>query len=200
MSISIEALRTALPKLGNGDRTFAQSLLDWADGGKTLSDKQSYWVGKLTERASQPPKQAAKIGDLSRLIAIFETAAKHLKHPAIVLGIEGIAKHIRLSVAGQKAKVPGSINVATAESFGEGTWFGRITREGEFQPSREPTPTSLIPALQRFACDPAGEAAKHGKLTGACCFCNRKLEDERSTAVGYGPICAGHYGLPWGAK
>ena len=33
-----------------------------------------------------------------------------------------------------------------------------------------------------------------------CCFCNRALEDERSTAVGYGPICAGHFGLAWGNR
>jgi hypothetical protein len=26
----------------------------------------------------------------------------------------------------------------------------------------------------------------------------RALSDDRSTAVGYGPICADHYGLPWG--
>ena len=26
------------------------------------------------------------------------------------------------------------------------------------------------------------------------------MKDERSTAVGYGAICADHYGLPWGSK
>ena len=26
----------------------------------------------------------------------------------------------------------------------------------------------------------------------------RALSDDRSTAVGYGPICADHFGLPWG--
>jgi len=28
----------------------------------------------------------------------------------------------------------------------------------------------------------------------------RGLDDERSVSVGYGPVCAGHYGLPWGEK
>jgi hypothetical protein len=29
-------------------------------------------------------------------------------------------------------------------------------------------------------------------------FCSKKLTDERSIEVGYGRICAGHNGLPWG--
>jgi len=34
--------------------------------------------------------------------------------------------------------------------------------------------------------------------TGNCCFCRRELTDKRSTEVGYGPICADHFSLPWG--
>lgn len=44
---------------------------------------------------------------------------------------------------------------------------------------------------------PAETAAAYGRLNGRCCFCNRGLADERSTAVGYGPVCAGRWGLPW---
>jgi hypothetical protein len=39
--------------------------------------------------------------------------------------------------------------------------------------------------------------------TGRCCFCNHKIgegEDNRSAAVGYGPECAKHFGVPWGVK
>lgn len=42
------------------------------------------------------------------------------------------------------------------------------------------------------------QAARFGKLYGICCFCSRTLTDERSIGVGYGPVCAEHYGLPWG--
>lgn len=44
----------------------------------------------------------------------------------------------------------------------------------------------------------AEEAARLGHLTGRCVFCSRKLTDDRSTEVGYGPICADREGLPWG--
>lgn len=44
----------------------------------------------------------------------------------------------------------------------------------------------------------AEDAAKFGHLTGQCVFCARRLTDERSIAVGYGPVCAEREGLPWG--
>lgn len=44
----------------------------------------------------------------------------------------------------------------------------------------------------------AEDAARFGQLTGQCVFCSRRLTDERSITVGYGPVCAEHNGLPWG--
>lgn len=45
----------------------------------------------------------------------------------------------------------------------------------------------------------AEDASKFGHVTGQCVFCARRLTDERSIAVGYGPVCAEHNALPWGA-
>jgi hypothetical protein len=44
----------------------------------------------------------------------------------------------------------------------------------------------------------AEQAAAFGRLTGQCVFCARELTDQRSIDVGYGPVCAGKNGLPWG--
>lgn len=44
----------------------------------------------------------------------------------------------------------------------------------------------------------AAEAAEWGHRTGACVFCARKLTDDRSLTVGYGPTCSKKAGLPWG--
>lgn len=46
----------------------------------------------------------------------------------------------------------------------------------------------------------AEEAARFGHLTGTCVYCQRRLTDERSIRVGYGPTCATNYGLPWGEQ
>lgn len=44
----------------------------------------------------------------------------------------------------------------------------------------------------------AEQASRFGLVTSRCVFCSKKLTDERSIEVGYGQICAGHNGLPWG--
>ena len=47
----------------------------------------------------------------------------------------------------------------------------------------------------------AAEAAAFGHQHENCVFCSRSLTDDkdgRSVQVGYGPICASKYGLPWG--
>lgn len=42
------------------------------------------------------------------------------------------------------------------------------------------------------------QAAAFGHLVGRCCFCSHAIDTPESTAVGYGPVCAGKYDLPWG--
>lgn len=44
----------------------------------------------------------------------------------------------------------------------------------------------------------ADEAAAFGYANARCVFCARTLSTAESTAVGYGPVCAANYGLPWG--
>ena len=51
--------------------------------------------------------------------------------------------------------------------------------------------------IDLFRQDPIGVMTAHGKKSGNCCFCGRDLTDHRSTAHGYGPICAKRYTLPW---
>ena len=43
-------------------------------------------------------------------------------------------------------------------------------------------------------------AAQHGHETGHCCFCNKKLDDEKSVTLGCGPVCAKNYGLSRSVK
>lgn len=152
--------------------------------------------------APRPAAPKVEIGSLDGILAVFNKAAQHLKYPAIVLLVDGIAGGVRVSRAGDRAKVPGSLNVTSGEKddseYGR-TWYGRVTLDGKYSASRDATP-AIAAALQAFAADPVRVATEYGRLTGNCCFCRKTLTDERSTAVGYGQTCAGHYGLPWGGK
>ena len=198
MTIAAEVLTASLANLGDSDRAFATSLLNSYKAGR-MSAKQAYWIevlaGRATKGAAPATPAPAAIGDMSGLYALFQKAARNLKRPAIV-AMSPVGE-IRLSVAGANARVPGSINVAEKGPYGEARYYGRIMQDGTFA-RRDGATDALVDYLVDFAANPAKMAAAHGHKTGACCFCNRPLTDARSTSVGYGPICAGHYGLPWG--
>jgi hypothetical protein len=204
-------LQAVIPQLPAKDVDFALSLVTKAKK-YGISEKQAYWIDRLTKQAKGELNQArpqVEIGSLTAVAALFAKAGEHLAHPKIMLRVsdgmtpEGVAKWkvVKLNVAGERAKVPGSINVASEGKYGEATWYGRITQDGKFSPSGKGQEfAGLVEALQALAKDPAGVAAEYGRWRGACCFCSRQLDDERSTEVGYGPTCAEHYGLPWGTK
>jgi hypothetical protein len=150
-------------------------------------------------RRSQPRAEAAQLNNagLSRIFAMFDTAKAQLKHPAIRLANEA-GQHLHLSLAGAASKNAGYVYVKANSGF-DAAYYGKISPEGKFFKVGS-CPATIEPLLQSFANDPEGIATKYGRLTGCCCFCGRKLTDERSTIVGYGPVCADKFGLDWGKK
>lgn len=45
----------------------------------------------------------------------------------------------------------------------------------------------------------AEQAKQFSRLAGRCCFCSHAIDTPESTLVGYGPVCAKKYDLPWGS-
>jgi hypothetical protein len=159
-----------------------------------LSARQWPWVHKLVVDAAKPAP-AGVDADFAGVIHLFDHAAEHLKYPGLALEVDGI--HIELKRAGSKSKAPGAVNITDGGRYGNNLWYGRIERDGTLTPSRQLT-DGIRALLLALAAAPAAVAAAYGRKTGNCCFCSRPLTDERSTAVGYGPICAEHWSLPWG--
>lgn len=149
-------------------------------------------------RRSQPKPQAAQLNQagLPRIFRMFDSAHAHLKRPAIRL-VDEQGHYLHLSLAGAASKNAGYIYVKGDR--GSDAYYGKISPEGRFFSVRE-CPATVEPHLLAFAQDPETHATKYGRLTGNCCFCGRKLTDERSTAMGYGPVCADHFGLDWGKR
>jgi hypothetical protein len=197
--MDIQALKDCLPKLSGKDFEFASSLISAHARWGGLTAKQTPWVGKLIARANGEDKpQAVRVGDLAPILELFNRATKRLKRPAIVLSTPETGT-LRVSIAGERSKFPGSLSVTGPGTFDDRAWFGRVAIDGTFVPGRDAAgkETVLAGVLSRFAAEPAQVAAEHGRLHGACCFCNLPLKDARSTAVGYGPTCAENYGMPW---
>jgi hypothetical protein len=188
-------------KLPAKDQEFALSLLSK----HSWSEKQHFWINKLAERAAgtaPAPTAAVEVGDFSGVIALFQVAKEHKAFPKISLRLDD-GRKIVLSLAGEKAKQPGTVNVTDGGKFGSNVWYGRVTPTGAWQVSKAidaGTERDLAGLLAVLANDPAGTAAEYGIATHHCCFCQKEITHPDSKAVGYGPDCAEHFGLPWGKK
>ncbi|HEU5395406.1 MAG TPA: DUF6011 domain-containing protein [Candidatus Methylomirabilis sp.] len=119
-----------------------------------------------------------------------------LKYPKIRLSGPG-GEPLVIGICGPQSRRPGTFRVTDGRPFGSSRYYGWIGLDGSWHPSMD-CPDWVAPALEAFGEDPAGAAAVHGKRTGHCSFCGLELTDARSVSVGYGPICAERYGLPWG--
>jgi hypothetical protein len=161
-----------------------------------LSQEQLFWLHKKALALNAPPavKKGIEVGEFTRIHAMFDRAKTHLKHPKIMLADhEG---HVfSLSLAPAEGKNPDCVYLKD----GNKQYLGKITRAGEYFPSRT-VPATVVSYLRKFSADPETIAAEYGKLHGVCCFCNRNLTDERSTDVGYGPVCSARFGLTWGSR
>lgn len=202
----VNELRINLANLGEQDQNFAKSLVNNSDKYNRLSPKQMFWVEKLRDRANgKTDTDASKVeilGDFQNIKKLFDTGIANgnfKRMPKITIGYTGANdtfQAIRLSVATSRAKVPGSVNVVGVAT---GNWYGRIVEDGGFQQSYKfPAPKKMIGLLKEFTENPAEVAARSGQISKSCSFCNKTLTDLRSREVGYGPICAGYYKLPWG--
>ena len=165
--------------------------LDWINRG--LSEVFD-WGSVLCE----PGEQAAveKV-DASKIRDAFDAAAEHLKYPKFVTAVDG---HIvKFKRSGDRSKNPGVVYIDNGAEWGSPArlYFGAIHRDGTFVPARS-CPETVRDLMLDLSVDFAVAAGQQGRELGSCCFCSRELSDERSTKVGYGPICADHYGLPWG--
>ena len=191
-------LKTALERAFRGyPSNFMESLAETFRDRGTWSDGQRPWAHKLANEVVEPkPEPEVSSETFPKLVEMLHIAAGHLKFPRIVVKFdEGT---IRLNIGGPKSKIPGALNVTSDGAYEDRTWYGRIYQDsGKFEASRN-CPEWVLAVLIEFNADPAGTASLQGQRYGNCCFCRLELTTNESLAVGYGPICADHYGLPWG--
>lgn len=162
------------------------------------AEKLCAW-GKPRASASAPRPAAALASGVKRVFDLFSRAkAAGLRFPKIRLEAADGQKVV-LSQAGERSKYTGEVMITDGGAFGSNKFFGRINADGALTNGREMSAPvrDLIDAL---AAKPEEVASIYGRRTGSCCFCGRHLEDGRSVAMGYGPICAEKFGLDWGAE
>jgi hypothetical protein len=189
----------AVAALAGTTNDFARDLVSATIRGR-LTVNQRPWLHKLAmDVVAPPPPPAPAVSGLMGIVSLFNHALAHLKRPKLTFDF-GSNRRLRIAMAGARSRYAGDFMVTDGGPFGSNRYFGRIARAtGDMIAGRD-MEEWVAEALDALNTDPAEFAAQYGHESGACCFCNLTLTDERSTAVGYGPVCATHYGLPWGAK
>lgn len=166
---------------------------------------------------AQPTDERETIPNAARLFEMFERANEMQRRQpnASQLSPRGVAVRFRLNsterglrfeLAGRSSRYAGQLLALSQERgrAGRRAMYGVLMRDGTYNARVGATEIEreihreVLHVLRVFADAPAATAAREGRQTGNCCFCGRGLTDSRSVTVGYGPICADYYGLPWG--
>lgn len=190
--VEAAAFLRSLPTPG----TFATDLL----AKPSLSPLQVAWIHKLAtdarNRAARPAAPAANLPSMTELVRMLDRAAAAGKRwPRIV--VQDVAgRTVAFARTGTMSREPGSVSITDGRAWGQSVYYGSIGRDGVVRPSRRYDEVATI--VERVAAEPIRFLAQNGVATGQCCFCARPLSTRESRSVGYGPICAEKFGLPWG--
>ncbi len=160
---------------------------------------QQQWADDILHRAEAagvtvetvPPM---KIGDgFARVVALLNVAGSRLVLPTITL-LDDADQLVAITLIVDKGETV--VRRPIKAGSRRGHTLARINKAGEYRETNEMT-VAAADLLEKLGNDVTGTALQNARKTGLCCFCNRKLEDERSTRHGYGPICAKTFQLPW---
>lgn len=176
--------------LGEKDQEFANSLMSQFVPTGTLSVKQWDWVFKLRDKV----KMAEPVyGNFNAINVMFRLAGEHLKAPKVRL-LSKENTFVQLTFHPDTKVI--DIHRDGWQGHGRRKFIGTISNDMIVPHNASLLTDDVRMVIQELSLDPVGTArAMAGKL-GACMYCAKRLSDARSKELGYGPICAKHYGLP----
>jgi hypothetical protein len=133
-----------------------------------------------------------------KIVDMMQTAHEAGRSVPSIVFETSTAGRVKFYRQTERSKNPGAISMNDGGPKGADVWFGSINLDGSFRPTRACSP-AVREVIAAFSEDPGGYAAAYGKGSARCCFCSTEITTAESKAVGYGPVCAENYGLPWGA-
>lgn len=140
-------------------------------------------------REAEVAKTSPKLNLTPVLLFLKAAITRGLKSPKLrVLALDNKSE-LKMSLT-KGGIAPGSIAVTI-----NGEFVGCIRPDGMLT-ARLVKDEALQQHLLRVAENPIQYAKQYAALTCNCSFCGKRLEDDGSVEVGYGPVCAKHWGLP----
>lgn len=214
-----EKLARAMPYVPLGSQNFARSLVQNHETYGGWTPKQLDHAELLLERAREEYRAAQhakrqdaepgayeeeqeahpRVSDegMRGLKRLFDAAkAAELKKPALLVRV-GKAFGLKLVPAREGP----DFVMFNRDVEGPPGFVGGLKATGALDVRRQYAEhvSAIAIALDDLGSNPEQAAKRYGRETGVCCFCARELTDKRSVKVGYGPICAAKWNLPWGA-
>jgi len=105
---------------------------------------------------------------------------------------------VGFKIAGKASKFKGQVMITSGGAYGQSHYYGRI-EDGVYHPAPKAS-TEIQAFVVEFAKDPTKMGTAYGLSTMHCCFCAKAIDTVDSKAMGYGPVCASKFDLPWGKK
>lgn len=195
MTLTENEILDSLRALGQKNE-FAASLVKQHH--KPWSFKQRFWAEKLASeyitKQNVPIVNTIPIPDanLSNIVEMFSHAE--------MSGLKRLRVKFRLPNGSEVQIGKSKLGGLYVYRYGRGN-YGNVATNGDLTCNKRYTSDDsnvILEHLKEFNQNPAEFASRTGRLMGSCCFCALTLTDERSLSVGYGPICAKHWKLPWG--
>src|SRR5882672_1503605 len=202
-------IKKIIDELPNDHRSkdFYISLHDWyADKGFWTIKQEKYIdeANNLYKKTSaeihnetqiEKPPVSELFFDAKKIRQLFDTAATRIKYPSIHFWRD--IGEIQFYLCGSQSRTPGFIRITNSQKYPNQEIYAEINQAGKGL-FRKDTSANFKKEILRIIDDPIGESQLRGKKSGFCCYCGHVIETKESMAVGYGPICAANYGLPWG--
>ena len=146
-------------------------------------------------RANDEMNKATAL-DGKLLLQHFYKATAHLKYPKIRIPT-AVGVRVVVYLCGERSRNVGGLQIALdVDADLRTTYLGAITPAGVVQ--LKPAARDYQDLVNNLLLNPVDYLATVGKKTSCCCFCGKLLSTAESLTAGYGPICADHFGLPWG--
>lgn len=184
---------------------FYESLCDWYDTHGFWSTKQEFYVDKaIATHSKHSPESYAEtkiekpselVFDAKKIGQLFTFAASKIKYPSIHFWRD--IGEIQFYLCGSLSKTPGIIRVTNAQKYPNQEIYAEISKDGKGI-FRKDTSANFKKEILTICAEPIQESQIRGIKSGFCCYCGKGIQTKESLAVGYGPICAANFNLPWG--
>lgn len=154
--------------------------------GSKFSDAQLFWLMKLAQEHIAPKEKpnVQLAGDAYTAIAELFSRVVGLQRPSLRFKTDIGTIRITINRLGR-------MHVTCGQAY-----QGEIVEDKFFYRKNCHDMTKTV--VKMVAIIPEDAAVLFGQKSGCCCFCGRDLTTPESVTAGYGPVCADHWGLPWG--